>query len=113
MLVDSGITLVKFYFSVSKAEQAKRFLERKSNPLKQYKLSDIDQYSQQLWEKYTLAEYKNFSATHKKETPWTLVKSDNKKKARINSIKHLLQLCDYEDKIEKNELQVDPEIIYD
>ena len=112
MLVDSGVKLVKFYFSVWKTEQAKRFLERQTNPLKQYKLSPIDQYSQQLWEKYTLAEYKNFSATHKKQTPWTLIKSDDKKKARINAIKYVLNQCDYKDKIDPKELKVDSEIVY-
>ena len=113
MLVDSWIILVKFYFSVSKSEQAKRFLERKTNPLKQYKLSPIDQYSQQLWDKYTLAEYKNFSLTHKKETPWTLINSDNKKKARINAIKYVLNKFDYTDKISEEELEIDLDVVYD
>jgi len=112
MLVDSGIKLVKFYFSVSKEEQARRFDDRKRNPLKQYKLSPIDQFSQQLWEKYTLAEYKNFSATHKKETPWTLIKSDDKKKARINAIKYVLNQFDYPEKIDKKYLEIDPEIVF-
>jgi len=113
MLVDSWIRLVKFYFSVSKDEQAKRFNERKSNPLKQFKLSPIDQFSQQLWEKYSLAEYKNFKETHKKETPWTLIKSDNKKKARVNAIKYVLNLFDYPDKLSKENFELDPEIVYD
>ena len=113
MLVDSGIKLVKFYFSVSKDEQAKRFYERRANPLKQYKLSPIDQYSQQLWEKYSLAEYKNFKATHKKETPWTLINSDDKKKARVNAIKYVLNQFDYLDKLDKKHLKIDSEIVYD
>jgi polyphosphate kinase 2 (PPK2 family) len=101
MLVDSWIKLIKFYFSVSKDEQAKRFNERKTNPLKQFKLSPIDLFSQQLWEKYSLAEYKNFKATHKKDTPWTLIKSDDKKKARINAIKYVLEKFEYPWKIDK------------
>ena len=113
MLIDSKIKIVKFYFSVSKVEQAKRFESRKTNPLKQYKLSPIDQFSQQLWDKYTVAEYKNFSATHNDISPWTLVKSDDKKKARINAIKYVLNLFDYDDKISKKDLKVDSEIIYD
>ena len=113
MLVDSWVKLVKFYFSVWKEEQAKRFDDRKRNPLKQYKLSPIDQFSQQLWEKYTLAEYKNFSATHKKETPWTLINSDNKKKARINAIKYVLNQFEYPGKIDKEYLELDSEIVYD
>ena len=87
--------------------------ERKSNPLKQYKLSPIDQYSQQLWDKYTLAEYKNFSETHTKETPWTVIKSDDKKKARINAIKYVLNQFDYSEKIDPKYLKLDPEIVYD
>jgi polyphosphate kinase 2 (PPK2 family) len=106
MLVDSWIKLVKFYFSVSKDEQAKRFLERKTNPLKQYKLSPIDQDSQRLWDRYTLAEYKNFSNTHKKKTPWIIIKSDDKKKARINAIKHVLNQFNYKDKIDEKDLKI-------
>ena len=113
MLIDSWVKLVKFYFSVSKDEQAKRFESRKTDPLKQYKLSPIDQYSQQLWEKYSLAEYNNFKATHNDNTPWTLNKSDDKKRARINAIKYVLNQFEYPDKIDKKELKLDPEIVYD
>jgi len=113
MLVDSGIKLVKFYFSVSKDEQAKRFESRKTDPLKQYKLSPIDQYSQQLWSKYSLAEYKNFKATHNSDTPWTLIKSNDKKKARINAIKFVLRQFEYPDKINEKKLKLDKEIVYD
>jgi polyphosphate kinase 2 (PPK2 family) len=111
MLVDSGTTIVKFYFSVSKTEQARRFEGRKSNPLKQFKLSPIDQYSQQLWDKYTLAEYKNLSATHSKHAPWTIVNSDDKKLARINAIKHVLNQFEYPDKIDTKLLKEDPKIV--
>jgi len=111
MLVDSWTVIVKFYFSVTKAEQARRFEWRKTNPLKQFKLSPIDQYSQQLWDKYTLAEYKNLSKTHSKHAPWTIVNSDNKKKARINAIKHILNQFEYPDKIEKKYLKLDENIV--
>jgi len=111
MLVDSWTTIIKFYFSVSKAEQARRFEWRKTNPLKQFKLSPIDQYSQQLWDKYTLAEYKNLSQTCSKYAPWTIVNSDDKKSARINAIKHVLNQFDYQNKIDKKFLEVDPEIV--
>jgi len=76
-------------------------------------LSPIDQYSQQLWEKYSLAEYNNFKATHNDNTPWTLIKSDDKKRARINAIKYVLNQFEYPDKIDKKELKLDPEIVYD
>lgn len=112
MLIDSWIKLVKFYFSVSKSEQAKRFESRERNPLKQYKLSPIDQYSQQLWEKYTLAEYKNFSVTHTKEAPWIIINSDNKKKARLNAIKHVLNQFNYPWKVDDKKLKIDKDLVY-
>jgi polyphosphate kinase 2 (PPK2 family) len=111
MLVDSGIKIIKFYFSVWKEEQAKRFDERRRNPLKQFKLSPIDQVGQKLWDKYTLAEYKNFSKTHTKCCPWIIVKSDNKKKARINSMKYCLNQFDYDKKINNTKLQIDKKIL--
>ncbi len=111
MLVDSGIKIIKFYFSVSKDEQAERFKARKYNPLKQYKLSPIDQFSQQLWKKYTLAEYNNFSHTHTKDSPWILINSDDKKKARINAIKYVLNQYDYPEKINEKQLKIDKKIV--
>ncbi len=111
MLVKSGIKIVKFYFSVSKAEQAKRFEERRTNPLKQYKLSPIDQFSQKLWDRYTLAEYKNFSKTHTDYAPWTIVNSDDKEASRINAIKYLLSLFEYGGKISEKKLEIDPAIV--
>lgn len=112
MLVKSGIKVIKFYFSVSKEEQAARFESRKYNPLKQYKLSPIDQHSQQLWDKYTLAEYYNFKNTNSKAAPWILINSDDKKKARLNAIKYVLNLYDYPEKIDKEKLKLDKDIIY-
>lgn len=113
MLVDSWMKIIKFYFSVSKDEQKARFESREFNPLKQYKLSPIDQYSQQLWEKYTLAEYNNFKNTHHKKAPWILINSDDKKKARINAIKYVLNEFDYPEKISKNKLELDKKIVSD
>ena len=111
MLIDSGVKVIKLYYSVSKSEQAARFDERKRNPLKQYKLSPIDQFSQQLWKKYTLAEYNNFSATHTKKSPWTIINSDDKKASRINAIKYVLSLFSYPDKISKKELEYDTDVV--
>jgi len=110
-LVNSGIILIKFYFSVSKDEQAKRFKERKKNPLKQYKLSPIDQDAQKMWDKYTVAEYSMFMASHTEATPWAVIHSDNKKRARINSIKHVLNQIDYPEKIKQKHLKVDKDIV--
>ncbi len=111
-LANSGIILIKFYFSVSKEEQAKRFKEREKNPLKQYKLSPIDQYAQKVWDKYTVAEYSMFMASHTEATPWTVIDSDNKKKARINCIKHFLNQIDYPEKIKQKYLEVDKDILF-
>ncbi len=111
MIVDEDIQIFKFYFSVSKEEQARRFKARETDPLKQYKLSPVDKESQKLWNEYSLAKFMMLSATHTEEAPWTIVKSDNKKKARINCIKHILNFVDYPNKINKEEIKVDSEII--
>ena len=111
MLVAEGIMIFKFYFSVSKDEQARRFEARETDPLKQYKLSPVDKESQKYWNEYSLAKYMMLSATHTKVAPWTIVKSDNKKRARINSIKHILNFVDYPDKISKKKIKIDEEII--
>jgi polyphosphate kinase 2 len=95
MLVDSGIILFKFYFSVSKDEQAKRFKERKTDPLKQYKLSPIDAKSQEMWEQYTKAKLLMLRASHTSHAPWVVIRSNNKKKARLNCLKHILSNVQY------------------
>jgi len=111
MLVDEGIQLFKFYFSVSKEEQARRFKARETDPLKQYKLSPVDKESQRLWDEYSLAKFMMLSATHTESAPWTIVKSDNKKKARLNTIKHILNFVDYPDKPKKEDIKVDRSVI--
>lgn len=95
MLVNSGVTLFKFYFSVSKAEQDKRFKERKTDPLKQFKLSPVDASSQELWDKYTEAKLSMLRASHTGTAPWIIIRSDNKKIARLNCIKHILSSVHY------------------
>ena len=111
MLVHSWIKIIKFYFSVSKAEQAARFDERRTNPLKQYKLSPIDQFSQKLWDRYTVAELANFTHTHTDYAPWTIVNSDDKEGSRINAIKYILNQFDYKDKCDKSELKIDRKMV--
>ncbi|WP_331775607.1 polyphosphate kinase 2 [Sulfurospirillum sp. 1612] len=111
MILEEGLKIFKFYFSVSKKEQAARFKERETDPLKQYKLSHVDKESQRLWDEYTLAKFMMLSATHTNIAPWTVVKSDNKKKARINTIKHILNFVDYPNKIDAKEIEVDKDII--
>ena len=95
MLVETGVILFKYYFSVSKKEQERRFKKREDDPLKQYKLSPIDKEAQKVWDKYTNAKFSMLMASHTPIAPWTVVKSDNKKKARINCIRHLLNGIDY------------------
>jgi len=110
MLVSSGIILMKFYFSVSKKEQAKRFSERKNDPLKQFKLSPVDEKSQDLWHEYTIAKYSMLLASNTQIAPWHIIRSDNKKKARINTIKIILEKIKYENKISKSLVKADEEI---
>ena len=111
MIIDEDIQMFKFYFSVSKKEQARRFKARDTDPLKQYKLSPVDKESQKLWDEYSLAKFMMLSATHIKSAPWTIIKSDNKKKARINCIKHILSFVDYPDKISDKAIKVDCDIV--
>jgi len=111
MLVNSDIIMFKFYFSVSKKEQARRFEKRKIDPLKQFKLSPVDEKSQQMWDKYTIAKYSMLLASHTDHAPWTVIRSDNKKKARINAIKHILRELEYPGKIKKTNFEIEPEIL--
>ena len=110
MLVNSDIKIFKFYFSVSKEEQEKRFNKRRDDPLKQYKLSPVDEKSQGLWDKYTIAKYSMLLASHTDHAPWTVIRSDNKKKARINCIKHILLKMEYPNKIKAKKLVADDSI---
>ncbi len=113
MLINSDILLIKFFFVVSKEEQERRFKSRKNDPLKQYKLSPIDTLSQTLWDKYTIAKYSMLIASHTDYAPWTIVNSNDKKKARINSIKYILSKFEYPKKLKKSLLKPDPAIIVD
>ncbi len=101
MLVNSGIILLKFYISVSKEIQAKRFKKRELDPLKQYKLSPVDKKSQKLWDEYTKAKYSMLKASHTNIAPWIVLKSDDKQRARLECIKCILDNIAYKDKIEK------------
>ena len=111
MLVKSGIVLFKFYFSVSKSEQKRRFEKRTVDPLKQYKLSPVDMESQKLWDKYTVAKFSMLMASNTDISPWTVVRSDNKKRARIECIKHILKQVEYKDKNDKSNFKADKKII--
>jgi len=96
MLVRSGIVLVKYWFSVNDEEQERRFQERIRNPTKRWKLSPMDIESRKHWVEYSRAKDLMFAATDRKKTPWWVVDADNKKKARLNCIAHLLRQVPYE-----------------
>ena len=97
-LVRSGIHLIKFWFSVSRDEQRRRFRERESHPLKQWKLSPIDLASLDKWDDYTKAKEAMFFYTDTADAPWTVVKSDCKKRARLNALRYVLHKLPYTNK---------------
>ena len=111
MLVKNGILLFKFFFSVSKDEQMSRFKARETSPLKQYKISPVDREAQERWDDYTVRKFQMLNETNRTISPWTIIRSDNKKKARLNCIKHILSKVEYENKISEDRLQTDPEIV--
>lgn len=111
MLVRSGIRLIKYWFSVTKEEQAKRFLERETDPLKHWKLSPIDIASRDKWDEYTEAKESMFFFTATADAPWTVVKSDDKKRARINSMRHFLSQLPYQEEGELPVASPDPLIV--
>ena len=111
MLVRSGIRLFKLWFSVSRGEQLRRFKSREHDPLKQWKLSPIDLASLDKWDDYTRAKEAMFFHTDTADAPWTVIKSDDKKRARINAIRHLLHSIPYDNKDEKVACAPDPLIV--
>ena len=101
MLVNSGIHLFKFWFSVSREEQLRRFISRRDDPLKHWKLSPVDIQSLDRWDDYTAAKNDMFFHTHTGDAPWTVIKSDDKKRARLNCIRYFLHQLDYPGKDEE------------
>ena len=110
-LVRSGVRLFKFWFSVSRAEQRRRFKEREGHPLKQWKLSPIDLASLDKWDDYTLAKEAMFLHCDTSDAPWTVIKSDCKKRARLNCMRYLLQRLPYANKDPRAIGAVDPLIV--
>ena len=98
MLARSGIRIFKYWFSVTQDEQKRRFASRSQDPLKQWKLSPIDQVSRDKWVEYTEAKEAMFFYTDTADVPWNVVKSDDKKRARLNCMQHFLGSLDYPDK---------------
>lgn len=95
MLYEDGVTIIKFWFSISKTEQLSRFESRRHNPLKQWKLSPIDMKAQDQWDRYTHFKEQMFSKTHTSFSPWIIVRANDKKKARLESIRYVLNSLPY------------------
>jgi len=111
-LIDDGIVIIKFWFSVSPEVQLKRFTEREHNPLKQWKLSPVDKEAQKMWDKITFYKEEMFSKTHTSYSPWIIVNSNDKKTARLESIRYVLSQFDYDGKENAlTTLHPDPDIV--
>ncbi len=110
-LTRQGIILVKLYFSVSKDEQARRFERRKTDPLRQWKLSEIDLQAQEKWDEFTTTKYNMIKHTHSHNAPWTVIRSGDKQKARMEAIKVILNSVDYTSREEVLDYALDPEIV--
>ncbi|MGW5437638.1 polyphosphate kinase 2 [Nocardia asteroides] len=111
MLVDDGIDLVKFWFSVSPLEQRTRFAIRQVDPVRQWKLSPMDLASLDKWDRYTAAKEENFAHTDTDYAPWIVVKSNDKKRARLNAMRYVLDRFDYENKDEEIVGPADPLVV--
>ncbi|MGB1307849.1 MAG: polyphosphate kinase 2 [Oceanihabitans sp.] len=98
MLYEDGVDIIKFWFSISKDEQERRFESRLQNPLKRWKFSEVDKEGQKLWDKYTHYKEQMFGKTHTTFSPWIILKTNNKKEARLESIRHVLSRFDYDGK---------------
>ena len=111
-LVRQGTILVKLYFSVDKATQAKRFQRRKNDPLRQWKLSEIDLQAQKYWNDFTEMKHRMLEQTSSTAAPWTIVRSNSKAKARMNAMKVILNAVDYADRDPDLDFKVDPDIVF-
>jgi polyphosphate kinase 2 len=112
LLYEDNLKIIKFWFSISKEEQKKRFEGRLNNPLKQWKFSPVDMKGQELWDDYTKYKEQMFSKTHTNYSPWVIVKTNDKKEARLESIRHVLSQFDYDGKDESEiSLLPDPNVI--
>ncbi len=112
MLYEDGVTIIKFWISISKEEQLNRFKSRLKTPLKRWKFSPVDQKGQEYWDKYTHFKNQMFSKTHTSYSPWIIVKANDKKTARLECIRYVLSQFEYDDKSDAlTTLFPDPNII--
>lgn len=112
MLFEEGTHVIKLWFSINKDEQHRRFDDRRSNPLKEWKLSPVDEKGQELWEKYTYYKEQMFARTHTTFCPWTIIKTNQKKIARLESIRYVLSKFEYDGKEHSNTTVLpDPNVV--
>ncbi len=111
-LVNHGFYFIKIYFSVTKEEQDVRFTDREINPLKQWKLSEIDVQMQERWDEFTQMKYEMLKQTHTDAAPWTVIRSNHKFKARLNAIKTILNSVPYENRNMDLDYTVDEQIVH-
>jgi len=110
-LVRQGTILIKLYFSVTKDEQARRFERRKTDPLRQWKLSEIDVQAQERWDDFTNTKYKMLKQTHSHTSPWTVIRSNDKHQARLESLKVILNKVDYENRDMSLDYALDQDVV--
>ncbi len=110
-LVRQGIILIKLYFSVTKDEQEFRFDRRKIDPMRQWKLSEVDLQAQDKWDEFTIMKYKMLEASHSRHAPWTIIRSNNKHQARKEAMKAILNHVDYENRNMEIDFTLDNEIV--
>ena len=108
---DGHTKLVKLYFSVTQKEQSRRFERRRHDPLRQWKLSEVDLQAQELWEEFTQAKYQLLKKTHTKESPWFIIRSDNKHLARLETIKLILNQIKYRGRSRSLDFKLNPDIV--
>ena len=112
MLYEDGIELIKLWFSISKEIQAERFDSRRKDPLKQWKISPVDEHAQDRWDLYTQYKDSMFSKTHTSYSPWIIVRANDKKRARLEGMRHVLSTLDYDGKDDPHtSLSPDPEVV--
>lgn len=111
-LVEHGTVLVKLYFSVKKEKQALRFEQRRLDPLRQWKLSEIDLQAQSMWEQFTQAKYRMLKQTSHEKARWNVVRSSDKHKARLETMKLILNQIDYEGRSSTLNFEADPKIVF-
>lgn len=112
MLYEDGIVIIKFWFSITKEEQNRRFTKRSADPLKQWKLSPVDAKAQEMWDRFTYYKEQMFNRTHNSYSPWIIVQANDKRNARLESIRHVLNLLPYTGKDEAAvRIAPDPNVI--